>query len=405
VVTAPSTNLLRAVALACATLAPNAAQAQAAQGPVRVVLDRSLGEHEGRVVSIDAAGVVVEDEAGRRTTIPRAQVLAVLTRMVDTIDTPGQARAPGSPSQSWLDLVDRQAWPGRLATSPGGEDRISWESAWGLRTFATERVLSVRLHAASTLPAPEGASDRVILRNGDTADGFVSEVGPTIRIERDGRESLIPSDRAAGILFANPPEEPRGLYAWHQRGSVVAILDPVLTPAGEFTARLAEDPTGAPATGPWHEFRAVLFDASRLRALALLPIAGVGPAPGASRRWTPPPQVGDAPDAPLFAADVELPGPMSVDWDLPQGAAHLAATAELPVAARTWGDCEVLVGVPEQPALWRQRLRGEAPTASIRVALPPGAARLRVTVEPGENGPVQDRVILRRPIILVEPPR
>jgi hypothetical protein len=31
-----------------------------------------------------------------------------------------------------------------------------------------------------------------------------------------------------------------------------------------------------------------------------------------------------------------------------------------------------------------------------------GASKLRITIDPGPSGPIQDRVVLRRPVVLVE---
>ena len=45
----------------------------------------------------------------------------------------------------------------------------------------------------------------------------------------------------------------------------------------------------------------------------------------------------------LHLADVQIPGPMRVVWSLPPGAERFAVQAVLPPAARTWGECELIV--------------------------------------------------------------
>jgi len=71
-----------------------------------------------------------------------------------------------------------------------------------------------------------------------------------------------------------------------------------------------------------------------------------------------------------------------------------------------WGDCDVfielVVGGDVKP-LWHQRLRGSTPEFTFNIALSPQSvpAQLRVRVDEGEGGPVQDRAILRRPLLLL----
>jgi hypothetical protein len=86
-------------------------------------------------------------------------------------------------------------------------------------------------------------------------------------------------------------------------------------------------------------------------------------------------------------------------------------TAELPREFWTWGDCELVVSI--SPAgqtagaeLARQHLSAAQPVATINAALgeAAGERRLRFRLEPGEFGPVQDRIILRRPLLLVDGP-
>ncbi|MCX5689237.1 MAG: hypothetical protein NTV94_05515, partial [Planctomycetota bacterium] len=127
---------------------------------------------------------------------------------------------------------------------------------------------------------------------------------------------------------------------------------------------------------------------------------------GSQRRWVPPVVVGDAMSAALGAADVELPGPMSVLCDVP-GASRVSGMVELPESCRVWGDCEVFIEVMSGGAgvtkpLWHQRLNGAQPRVAFNLMLPATSdAVLVVRVEAGENGPVMDKVVLRRPLLLM----
>jgi hypothetical protein len=397
-------NPMRAVAAVALSLAAGVAPAQPAADPARVVLD--LKAVEGRIVALSAEGVTIRDEMGRTVTV--ASPLAVVTKREATGETPSQALRGSDPLDARLHLVDRQVFPGRPASEPAGLDRMSWETPWGPRTMPLELAGLIRLGAVPPRALGTGSTaDRVVLTNGDIAEGFVAEVGPTVRVERDAGPAVLPIDRVAAVAFANPAQEPRGAYMWFVDGSVAAVTAVSVDGTGQYSATLRIDPTGAPARGSWTDVRAVLFDASRLRALALAPPPRIVPQDAASRRWTPPAVIAPAMDAPLFAADIELPGPMTLEWELPSGAARFVAEVEMPPHARVWGDCEIAIAPAGQPEVFRARLSGSSPSASVDVALASrdGASRLIVRLEQGAGGPVQDRVVLRRPMIVVNPPR
>jgi hypothetical protein len=72
-----------------------------------------------------------------------------------------------------------------------------------------------------------------------------------------------------------------------------------------------------------------------------------------------------------------------------------------------WGDCVLVVdqtgvkGIGGKE-LARVRLNGETPEADLNMELLTGGGPLRMTLDPGENGAIQDRVVLRQPLILVK---
>jgi hypothetical protein len=142
---------------------------------------------------------------------------------------------------------------------------------------------------------------------------------------------------------------------------------------------------------------------------AVLPLARFAPAttePYGTRSVADPIEVGDI-GVPLGAADVTLPAPMVVTWSLPEGAERISMRAVLPAACRVWGDCVLVVeqtgvkGIGGKE-LARVRLNGETPEADLNMELLTGGGPLRMTLDPGENGAIQDRVVLRQPLILVK---
>jgi hypothetical protein len=125
---------------------------------------------------------------------------------------------------------------------------------------------------------------------------------------------------------------------------------------------------------------------------------------------------------PFQAESFQIAGPVSTEWKLPAGAVRLAGRAELPRDCLAWGDCVLVMAVgPEQTSpnsppdrfreLLREPLNGNRSFAAFNLALAePGSAgaaggvggtpmTLRITIEPGANGPIQDHVVLSRALI------
>jgi hypothetical protein len=175
------------------------------------------------------------------------------------------------------------------------------------------------------------------------------------------------------------------------------VLAPSLADAPGET--IAEGGTGEL---PIEALLALVFDAGRLTGLGEVEPAGTAIAP--DRRWSEPVLLGDPSTALLGAPTVEIPGPMSVWWTLPEGATRMSVVAELPASMRRWGDCELVIEVGEVGA-WRQvareRLNAERPEVGVNVPL--DGTMLRITVEEGRYGSIQDRVVLRRGLLLIEP--
>jgi len=118
---------------------------------------------------------------------------------------------------------------------------------------------------------------------------------------------------------------------------------------------------------------------------------------------------------PMGAADIELPGPMLVEWSLPASAARIAGWAELPRECWTWGDCTVVVSLASagdqssagSKELFRETLSSERATAEFNLLIDATTLNarervLRVEVLPGDRGPIQDRVLLRRVLLLCQ---
>lgn len=441
--------LFSAVALAWCVAAP--VQAQDARAVPRILIDRALQERPIQLVGLDDRVIRYQDAGGLLRAEPISEFLALFPPVQDKPrqqppgargsadqdeqDGDDQAEPPPppqpEPQSAMLELADGQRFAGALAAGGGENETVRWlHPVLGVLEFKLDQVARIRLGQAPPAPAApappaQGANDVVLLRNGDRLEGFIESLGGALRFSPGGNGAAtdIPLDRIHEITLANPAEAPPAgaIMAWFRDGSIIACRAMKSGRMGELTLvrslqeseaapeRRTEAAPESPMPLALDDLMAASFDASALTPLASLPPARQEPAGG--RRWTRPARVVDPQLAMLGAADIEMPGPMVIEWDLPAGASRLLTTAELPREFWTWGDCELVVSISpaDQTAeseLARQHLSAAQPIATINAALgaAPGVRRLRFRLEPGEFGPVQDRIILRRPLLLVGGP-
>jgi hypothetical protein len=243
----------------------------------------------------------------------------------------------------------------------------------------------------------------VILANGDVLDGFVDVISAAeVVVEVEGKTRKVETPRVARVEFSNPAAGLSGAMVWLASGDVLRVSSLGGSGAGgEVT--LARAGSGSPVTVKVADVAGFVESSAALVALATIAPAGV--TPFGSRSAADPIEVGSV-EVPLGAADVTLPSPMVVTWALPEGATRAAWRAELPAASRVWGDCVLIVEQTGEKGvggreLARVRLNGDAPEAEMNVELIVGGGPLRVTLDEGEGGPIQDRVVLRGGLVLV----
>ena len=410
--------LLLALAASCCWGAPPpAADAQSSQ---RLVIMSDLSARQGRIRSLDDQMLVLVEQGGKVSQVSLREVVAITT--LPTF-LPVAAKGPGIDAwrdssllnetpQGMLQLVDGQSLPGVLRTvvpkDEPADDSLHWLSRqMGEVVLPLDSLKLVVLRPTSGLEGATGANastdDRVFLSNGDSLTGFVAGASTTVNVEVQGKVSSIEVSRVSAIAFANPTVKTGGMWVWLGSGTVCAAKRVRIAESGRGEIEVAlpnvEPRTVGVDVG---DVRAVSFDVTRLKPLAAC-VMRVQPTAGSQRRWVPPVVVGDAMSAALGAADIELPGPMTVLCDVP-GASRVSGMVERPESCQVWGDCEVYIEVMSAGVtkpLWHQRVNGAQPRLAFNLMLPATSdAVLMIRVEAGENGPVMDKVVLRRPLLL-----
>jgi hypothetical protein len=375
---------------------PAGAAEKAKGGSPRVLIMKDLSRRPVRLVALGADQVQVLGQRSTRprpTSIPRRDVLAILADEASSSSGPGEAVLVTAAGERLI---------GRLGTEEDGAkpgETVVWQTRrLGDLSFKLEELSVLEFSPPLAEPAAgKAGEDRVLLANGDVLSGFLAGLGSVVRIEvgKDVRE--VPLSGVARVDLSNPRKPAAGPVVWLTGGEVLRV-----TRAAGTATETALTRDGKAVTVPTAEVLGFVEDAARLRPLAAVPPASV--APIAPRTWAGQPEVGGT-AVPLGAADITLPSPMTVVYDLAEGAVRVGAHVVLPAACRVWGDCVLVVeqagakGVPARE-LARIHLSGDAPEADLNAELLAGGGPLRFTLLEGENGPIQDRVVLRQPLLL-----
>jgi hypothetical protein len=313
---------------------------------------------------------------------------------------------------------DTLRWVDTLGDDRGG---MGWQ-------LPLERVRSLWL-SDSTTPLNEGAGDVLVLRNNDVLRGFASTSWEAQELKfgvelagaagaaggtAPGGSVTVPASRVAELHLENPMEPATtGALVW--LGDQTIRVDNLAWQADVATMLWAAMPeskdTARELSMSAARVRAVKLAPARIAALAQQTIVQTTCPDG--RRWCPPVLVGPVLSTALGAADIELPGPMQVTFALPEGAKGLLATIELPESSRELGRCTLVVHAagasPQAKELARIELGGTSADAQastrvpLRVALPSGSTTLVLTLDAGSDGPLQDRVLVRRGLLELDP--
>lgn len=403
------------------------AQTAAAAPNDRLLVNASLQTKPVEIVSIDPHTIAYRDRHGVMRTEPAEDWIAIVMSpgAAGTSQREGLLPLPRRSAQI-LELWDGQRFIGRFAPRASGllagdEPVVGWDSAlFGPLQVSLDRVAAMRLVASAVTP-PADLRDHVVLINGDLLSGFVEQVGDELVMDVDGRPVRVPIARIATVRLAGRAEPAEGRFVWLSDGTAVAAREVASRSDGRVVVSLGEMPRGAPdqtqgdvrgrAEVSMADLLAIASDASRLIELASIEPTEQSPVP--PRRWAQPIRV-EFPHPTalpvLGQGAIHIDGPMRIVWTLPAGALRLRGTAEMPESSWTWGDCVLIVSAigegGAERELLRERINAERPTIEFNVPLPRSSGRpvtrLIVTLDPGEHGPVQDRVILRGAMVLLD---
>lgn len=397
--TRPFATGLRNFALGAITVS---AFALAAGADEFLLISSDLDIRSVRLLALDAQGLhVLSEGSSRPESLTYEDSLALLSPV-------SRLRASTS---AVVHLIDGQRFTGQPAINvAGNSDVLEWDHPLvGAVRLPLDEIESVIFRRGFGLPPlPPGAAareaDALLLTNGDVLTGFILSLSDPVSIEMEtegapAREVRIPLARVASAAMVSSARAARlhtGGRVWLFDGSIIDAHRIVVADDGlvrfEVNRRASASSSARVAVS---DVAGILFDSSRLAALASLPPPLVE---GPETRYTIPAPTATEPMAVLGLSPIEFHGPLLARYTLPEGASRFAATALLPASSRQWGDYELVIR-NDGREVWRERLTGSRPEYEINIPLT--GRELTIELTEGAHGPVQDHLLLRRARVLV----
>jgi hypothetical protein len=392
----PVTNAMNSLAprrwMAAVALCAMTFPVSAAGGDSFRLIDRDLVTRSARAIVIDERRLTYADPDGVQYEIDLDRCIALVR--------PEVPRPPET--DGMLILADGQRLPGTLApTTAISDDELAWSHPWLAPTnVPMNLVAAVTLTPHQPVPTPERA-DVVVLRNSDRLEGFITALADPIMIEvtteAGTQEIEVPIERVAALALVTARRPPAGRRIWFEDATVLDVRDLRVGDDGyvRFRSSLVGGSAGRIQTR-LSDVSAILLDGEAMRPLSAIPPARIEA--NTPRYELPQPRLLDE-RAAFGLHRIEYRGPIIVRYALPAEARRFAAEASLPDAARAWGDCELVIRDDDRE-VFRARINRESPTATINVELT--GSELTIEIEAGEHGPIQDRIVLNHPMLLMK---
>ena len=370
--------------------------------PARVLIDRSLSRSSVRVTGFTGASVsFVLEQAWPGGTV-RTKQLADVAAIIGV----GERAEPARAGTSLIELVDGTRLLGSLEQPTEGkraaETAIAHATSIGDVAFDLDHLARLVFDATvETSPIGAGDSDVIELANGDRMEGLVASLWPLVVEDAAdaSKKTELTADRVRQIVMSNKRRESGLSRVWLRDGSIVNVSSFVKGEGGVLAGEAHVDGNESvfKLSSGAARVMALVMSGTKLQPLSEVSVSGYRP--GAGRRWAPGPSMIGGAGA--LGGDIELSGPMTAEWELPKGAARFSAGVELAPGARALGSCTFIVE-------WRGKeiakvaLNDASPTGEIIAPLEGGEGKLVVRIESGNRGPVQNTVVLRQALVLVE---
>lgn len=313
----------------------------------------------------------------------------------------------------FITLTDGQIVSGVLQES-ADDDQIRYSIYAGLTRRSTgsiplERILLITNQPAHRLSHNDVDKDSIITKNKDILFGFVESIGPTTSITTDRSMLNLVLDQIQSIQLANLPEHAQGIYITTNDNLHLRVTAYDFDLRHPLTVQIDPESLGlnADARKAWllepDAPIGIRVVHSHSKVVSLASITPQLVEPTGDRNWTPSPTVLANDSTPVLSS-IDLHAPVRVIYPLPKGSTRIAF--DLTAAVNTWTDCIASVYsisyAGNRTQILNQRLNADNPSASLNTPLDSDIETVEIRIDPGEFGPIQDRVIIEHPRVLIE---
>ncbi|MDF1810202.1 MAG: hypothetical protein P1U42_10965 [Phycisphaerales bacterium] len=275
-----------------------------------------------------------------------------------------------------------------------------------------EKILYISDHQSENLginPIEFAAeSDLIRTYSGDLLEGFIESIGVTTIIETSRGDISLDIDQVETIELANIYEQVQGMYVTTNDGLRIRSDEfdfdfehPLSVSVDHSSFGITDNSQSIWMLNPDTPSGVDLVDLSS-RVVSFAEITPELIEPTGDRNWTPDPSIMTGNTHPVFST-IDLHAPVRVMYPLPRGSEHFACKLIAPI--NLWTDCVVSVHSitysGQRVELIRQRLNAEVPSIELNTELDRDTQHIEFRVDPGMNGPIQDRVLIEYPRLIV----
>ncbi|MBL4697502.1 MAG: hypothetical protein JKX70_01575, partial [Phycisphaerales bacterium] len=251
--------------------------------------------------------------------------------------------------------------------------------------------------------------DSITTRNSDVIKGFIESIGTSTLIEGENDIVKVNISDIQSITLANFPQLSEGIYLSTNDDLRLRVSSfdfdfqhPLTVEIDAESIGLAADKRNIWLLSPDAPVGLDVVS-TNTRVISLSTITPELIEPTGDRDWTPTPRAIINSANPVLST-VDLRAPVRVVYPLPKGSSRFACTLIAPI--NTWTDCIAMVYSisydGQRTELLNQQLNAAHPSHEINVALNENTEKIEIRIDPGEYGPIQDRVLLQYPRVLVE---
>ena len=397
--------------------------AGAPQSPMWTICTDELELIESAIDQMNQNEIILIDKFGVRRSISTADIFFVHPTSREDSQLSSQSldqpieNSPRSDAQQtrFISLTDGQIIQGIINDSDN-PDVISYTlfadaTPRGHAQIDLEHILTIGKSSPFLTPVASEPlqSDTITTTAGDRIMGFIESIGTTTNIDTDDGMVQIPLQRIDTIALANIKEPTPGFFLTTDSGSRFRSDDFSIDFAHSASINGQSESIGlkAEAQTNWllkpNDIAAadVLHSSKRIESLASIAPGTIEPT--GDRSWTPTPTLIQSPANPIHAT-IDLRAPVRVLYPLPNGSSRFACTLVAQIG--TWTDCNASIiahtRTKNSTVLFTAPMNADQPTHKINIILPPNTTGLEIRIDPGNFGPIQDRVLIKDPRLLIE---